>query len=303
MSGILAFLWVCLLVALASAKVTLQGKVSRTHFQNAQDPVLFNGILFIAIAGVMALVFPLTIPNTTMILSALSVSVFTFLFQTTYAMAMGCGPVSLTVLIVTFSQFITITASVILYDEKIYLTQLIGMAFLILSMFLNLKSDGENKKAMSLKWLIPTIVAMLANGVASTLQKVFGKNNVGIEGADTTFLCLIYLFAALFAFLLFTLRRHTGVHTKATMRIGKAVLLYTLAIAAILAIYQKCYMIALVEIDSAVLFPTHNGLQSLVMTFIGVLFFKDKLSKRQWLGVACGLLCIVLMNLTFGISF
>ena len=141
MSGILAFLWICLLVSLASAKVTLQGQISRTDFKNAQDPVLFNGFLFMAIAVVMALVFPLTPPHLPMVLWALSVSIFTFTFQTTYAMAMACGPVSLTVLIVTFNQFIPITASVILYGEKIYLTQLIGIVFLILSMFLNLKTD------------------------------------------------------------------------------------------------------------------------------------------------------------------
>lgn len=303
MTGILAFLWILLLVSLASAKVTLQGQISRTDFRNAQDPILFNGFLFIAIAIVMALVFPLTTPTLPMLLWALSVSIFTFTFQTTYAMAMGCGPVSLTVLIVTFNQFIPIAASVILYDEKIYLTQLIGIVFLILSMFLNLKTDKSSKQAFSPKWLLLTLAALLATGVASTVQKIYGKTNVGVEGADTTFLCLIYLFAALFAFCLYAIRRNTRKHEVATLKVGKKLILYTLIIAALLAVYQKCYMYALVQIDCAVLLPTHNGMQSLIMTFIGVLFFKDKLSRRQWIGILCGILCVILMNLSFGISF
>jgi len=106
---------------------------------------------------------------------------------------MACGPVSLTVLIVTFNQFIPITASVILYNEKIYLTQLVGIVFLILSMFLNLKTDKSSKQAFSPKWLLLTLAALLATGIASTIQKIYGKSNVGVEGADTTFLCLIYL--------------------------------------------------------------------------------------------------------------
>ena len=303
MTGILAFLWILLLVSLASAKVTLQGQISRTDFHNAQDPVLFNGILFVAIAIVMALVFPFTVPTLPMLLWALSVSIFTFTFQTTYAMAMACGPVSLTVLIVTFNQFIPITASVILYNEKIYLTQLVGIVFLILSMFLNLKTDKSSKQAVSPKWLLLTAAAMIATGIASTIQKIYGKSNVGVEGADTTFLCLIYLFAAVFAFCLFAIRRSTGKHEAATLRINKKLLLYTLIIAALLAIYQKCYMYALVKIDCAVLLPTHNGMQSLIMTFIGVLFFKDRLSVRQWIGILCGILCVILMNLSFGIHF
>jgi len=303
MTALIAFLWILLLVALASAKVTLQGRVSRTHFKNAQDPVLFNGILFLAIAGVLAIVFPLVQPNTSLLLSALAVAGFTFLFQTTYAMAMSSGPVSLTVLIVTFSQFIPITASVILYGEKIYLTQLIGIVFLLLSMFLSLKSDDGKERSVTPKWILLALVATVTCGIATALQKVFGKNNVGIEGADTTFLCLIYLFAAVLAILFYLVRRNVGTKKPASFRIGKSILLYTLAIAAILAVYQKCYMIALVEIDSAVLLPTQNGLQSLIMTFIGVLFFRDRLSLRQKFGVLCGILCIVLMNLPFGISF
>ena len=302
MSGIIAFLWICLLVLLASAKVTLQGRVSRAQFQNSQDPVFFNGILFIGISAAIALFFPLVLPNANMLLWAVAVSGFTFTFQTCYAMAMSIGPVSLTVLITTFGQFINISAGVIMYDEKIYLTQLIGVGFMLLSMFLNLKLDKDQKN-ISLKWIILSITAMLACAVANILQKHFGKLNVGVEGADTTFLSLIYLAASLFAFLFYTLRRRTGSRLKATMKLGKNVLLYTLAIAVILAIYQKCYMIALVEIDSAVLFPSQNGMQTILMTFVGVLFFKDKLSLRQWFGIASGILCVLLMNLALGPAF
>ena len=302
MTGIIAFLWICLLVALASAKVTLQGRVSRAYFQNSQDPVFFNGILFLGISVSIALFFPVVLPDTSMLLWALAVSGFTFTFQTCYALAIASGPVSLTVLITTFSQFINIASGMIMYNEKIYLTQLVGVVFMLLSMFLNLKID-KNQKNVSVKWIVLSLTAMLACAVANILQKHYGKLNVGVDGADTTFLSLIYLSASILAFLFYALRRSTGNHPKATMKIGKTVLLYALAIAVMLAVYQKCYMVALVEIDSAVLFPSQNGMQSLVMTFVGVLFFKDRLSLRQWLGIACGILCVLLMNLSFGPAF
>lgn len=302
MTGIIAFLWICILVSLASAKVTLQGRVSRAHFQNSQDPVFFNGILFLGISASIALFFPIILPDANMLLWALAVSGFTFTFQTCYAMAMASGPVSITVLITTFGQFINITAGVIMYDEKIYLTQLIGVVFMLLSMFLNLKID-KNQKNVSVKWIVLSLTAMLACAVANILQKHYGKLNVGVDGADTTFLSLIYLSASVLAFLFYALRRNTGSRPKATMKLGKTVLLFTLAIAVILAVYQRCYMIALVEIDSAVLFPSMNGMQTLVMTFIGVLFFRDRLSLRQWIGTVCGILCVLLMNLSFGPAF
>jgi len=80
---------------------------------------------------------------------------------------------------------------------------------------------------------------------------------------------------------------------------NRRVLLYALSIGVILGIYQKFYLIGLEKIDGGFLFPTYSGMQSLCMTVIGILFFKDKLSVRQIFGVACGIICVVLMNVRY----
>ena len=72
------------------------------------------------------------------------------------------------------------------------------MAEELQSLLEKINSEGI-KKAVSIKWLILALAAMASNGVATLFQKIYGKTNVGVEGADTTFLCMIYLFAALFA--------------------------------------------------------------------------------------------------------
>jgi len=288
------------LVVFASSKVTIQGRVSRIYFKNTQDTVLFNGILFLAIAALMAIVFPIIKPTPTMLLYALGVALFSFLFQTCYATAMVTGPISLTVLFACFSLFIPVTASIILYDERIYQTQIIGILFLILCMLLNLKrgKDASTPK-ISWKWLVAIALTILSNGLATILQKIYGKQSIGIAGADTTFLCVIYLFAAMFAFLFYFARRSVGTKPKSSYRIGKNLILYALAIGAILTIYQKCYIYALVKIDTAILLPTQNGLQSILMTLIGIFLFKDKLSLRQIWGIVCGIICVVLMNMPY----
>lgn len=301
MSGFFAFLLICLLVALACAKVTLQGQVSRLYYQNAQDPVLFNGVLFLAIALLLAIFFPLVLPTPALILAALSVSLFTFSFQVTYSTAMTAGPVSLTVLIVNFSLFIPVVISILFYHEPLYLTQIAGTVFLILSMLLNLKKEPKEGSQFSKKWLLLTLCAMLATGIAIALQKAYGKSFVDLPGADTTLLCLIYLFAGIFAFLFYFLRRTVSRDKPRTsMRPDKRLILFILGIAAVLTVYQKCYMYALVTIDSATLLPMQNGLQTVLMALIGACFFRDKLSRRQWLGVLCGVVCVVLMNLPYG---
>ena len=301
MSGFVAFLLICLLVALASAKVTLQGQVSRLYYQNAQDPVLFNGVLFLVIALLLAIFFPLVLPTPALVLAALSVSLFTFSFQVTYSTAMTAGPVSLTVLIVNFSLFIPVVISILFYQEPLYLTQIAGTAFLILSMLLNLKKESKDHTRVSKKWLILTLCAMLATGIAIALQKVYGKSFADLPGADTTLLCLIYLFAGVLAFLFYFLRRTVSRDKpRASLRPDKRLILFLLGIAAVLTVYQKCYMFALVTIDGATLLPMQNGLQSMLMALIGAFFFHDKLSRRQWLGILCGVICVALMNLPYG---
>ena len=57
------------------------------------------------------------------------------------------------------------------------------------------------------------------------------------------------------------------------------------------------------KIDGGFMFPTYSGMQSLGMTVIGILLFKDKLSKRQVLGVVTGISCVVLMNVRWGLLF
>ena len=301
MSGIIAFLWICLAVFLACAKVTLQGRVSRRYFRNAQDPILFNALMFATIALFLFLFFPSIRPSGHLIFSALAVSCFTFLFQTTYASAMREGPVSLTVLIANFSLFIPICVSMVLYGERLYLTQLIAIVLLVISMLLSVKSDPQNKKPITKKWILLALAAMLSTGVAAAMQKVFGKTQMTVEGADTTFLMLIYLFAAVWALACYAVRwKLFKKPLTASYKIRPRLVIGILAIAAILTVYQKCFMIAMAEIDSTLFFPTQNGMQSLLMTLIGVIFFRDKLSARQFVGVACGIACVVLMNLSLG---
>ena len=43
-------------------------------------------------------------------------------------------------------------------------------------------------------------------------------------------------------------------------------------------------------------------LQSLIMTLVGVVMFKDQLTRRQQLSVLCGIVSVVLMNLRFGFA-
>lgn len=298
MSYGIQFLLICVLVILGCGKVTLQGRVSRKLIQTSSDSVLFNAQLFVAIALVMLILFPQGGINGVGLCLAVAAGGGTFLFQTCYALGLKCGPVSLTVLIVNFSVLFMTIFCVLVYHESIYLTQLLGILCLIVSMFLSVKKDTD-EKGINGKWLALVLTAMLATSVASILMKIFVKNiGVETENSENTFVVFMYGFAAVIGFLyyLFT----TGICKKEKNTYGffnRFALLYVLMIGIVLGIYQKLYMVGMDRIDGAFMFPTYSGMQSLGMSLIGIIFFHDRLSMRQKIGIACGIACVVLMNI------
>ena len=304
MSYGLQFLVICVLVVLGCGKITLQGRVSRAHVRNASDSVLFNAKLFFVMAVVLALMLPLGPINFEGILIALAGAAATFLFQTLYALALRCGPVSLSVLIVNFGAILITAFSVITYREPVYLTHLIGIAFLVVSMLLSVKKD-ENERGISAKWLVLIFCAMLMTSLGTIIMKIFVKSyGVTMENSENTYVVWVYVFASAMAFVYYAISSHVGKRQKNTYGFfNKYVWLYALAIGIVLGVYQKFYMIGMEYIDGGFMFPTYSGMNSLLMTVIGVVLFGDKLSLRQKIGIGFGIGCVVLMNVRFMVLF
>lgn len=297
MSYGIQFLLICALVVLGCAKVTVQGSASRRFINNTSDSVLFNAELFLVIAIVMLVLFNQNSVGVTGLWLAAIAGIGTFLFQTCYALGLKSGPVSLTVLLVNFSVLFVTAFSVIAYHEHVYLTQLFGILLLVASMLLSVKRE-QSGNGISGKWLALTLVAMAASAASTIVMKIYARDiGAGIENSENTFVVLEYVFAAACAFAYYFVTTLTKKSEKSTCGFfNLKMLIYVLIIGVVLGIYQRFYMIGLEKVDGTFMFPTYAGMQSLGMTLIGIILFRDKLSKRQMIGVACGIACVVLMN-------
>ena len=295
MSYPLQFLVVLIMSLLGCAKVTLQGRASRKFFQNGADSVLFHTMLFLFVALTLVVIFPTAALTWQGFWLSVLCALFTFCYQVFYAQALKEGPVSLTVLICSFSTFLVVLYSTIAFGETLYLSHIVGMLFLILSMLLNVKQEEKEKGK---RWLFFTLAAMVSTAVGTSIIKLFGKTEAAeVAGSDITFLALSYVAAAVFAILYYTLNRWTGKKEKHTFQFSWKVLAYALAIGVVLGVFQKFYALGMQQLDAAFMMPTWYGLQTLGMTTIGIFAFGDKLCKRQKWSIVCGLACIILMNL------
>lgn len=299
-NGIAQFFIIVLLTVFACAKVTIQGRACRKYVRNTQDSVLYNTLFFASVAIALCVMFPMAAPEKSTVLLAAVSSIANVAFQVLYSVSLTMGPVSLTVLIVNFSVLIPTAMSFFAFGEKMYYTQLLGIAFLIVSMILSVnKTEGEQKA--SKKWLIFTLIALVCTGTSSSIQKLFYKTEASkTANSDITLLVLIYVFSTILAFAVYIFKAGTGKKEKSTFWFSKNVLFYAVGVGVLIAVFQKLFMFCSENIDGSFMFPTYTGLQSVSMSIIGIILFKDNLSARQKLGVACGVFSIAVMNLKIG---
>ncbi len=297
MSYSIQFLVVCALAVLGCGKVTLQGRASRKYIVNTADSVLFNAQVFAAITVVLLAVFPWGRLNKKALILGVVFGVFTVAFQIVYSLALKAGPVSLTVLIVNFSAFFIALYSVIVFGETVYLTYLIGAVLLVISMVLNVNREKDGKTG-GWKWFLMSVTAMLATSGGSIVVKIFGKTLAAeLENSDMTFMAMAYAISAVLAFAVYLIRAYAVGRERSTYGFHWGVLGYAAAVGVVLGIYQKFYAMGMEKMDASFMMPTYAGMQSLGMTVIGVLLFRDRLSPRQIVGIVCGILCVVVMNL------
>ena len=298
MNYLFQFLLIVVLAALASAKVTVQGFMSRKYISTSQDSVWFNSLLFMVIGVLFVILFPMGELNGTIVFYASIVAFTNIAFQCCYAIALRSGPVSLTVLIGNFNILLTTSFSCLFMGDSLYATQLVAIGFLIVSMFLANESKPDEKKATR-KWLILSLICMSCSATFGIGQKLFlATPQAQLPNAQPTELALSYFASGVFGFILYAFGAVKG--KKSPLKFQKAVLGYAGAIGLLLCVYQRLNSYTMSVVEGSFHFPTYAGMQSLTMTLVGVVLFKDKLTRKQLIGVACGIISVILMNMRLG---
>lgn len=294
----LQFLLICILVALACIKVIIQSRFSRGNIDSASDSVLYNGIVFATVAIFIVIFFPMQQVNGDMIFWAFLTGVSMLVFQISYTLALKIGPVSLSVLICNLNAFITILFCIITLNENVYLTHIVGMTLLVITFVLS-GSKSDNEQKVNFKWIVLVIAGFLSGGIFGSIQKYYRVVVCGGSDADSaTYLVLTYAAGTIISLILLLT---VGIKNKGVKKANKrAFLIYGALTGVVLAIFQRLNMFTVGVTDGVFMMPTYSGLQSVLMSVIGVVFFKDSLSKKQILGIICGVMCVIFMNLRWG---
>jgi uncharacterized membrane protein len=291
LEGIMNFLIILLLCTLATTKVTLQSRFGKKGLKTNSDNILFNAIVFLTAAVLFCVDIPKASFNTW--LFALSFAVLTVIFQLSYTKALSVGNVSLTVMAVNLSMRFPSLVSVIFYNESLSIMRTIGIVLTVLSFTLTV--DIKDKEKLSRSWLIFTVVAALANGGIGITQKIFGMQTFSIE--KKSFVACSYAIAFLVAIVIYLLTCSQKKENNNFKFTSNKTYIFAIAVGVILAVFQWLNTYAISIMDGSFLFPLYSGGSIILSTLVGILFFKDKLTKRQKYSITLGIIAVIIMNI------
>lgn len=212
--------------------------------------------------------------------------IFTYLLMTASTQTSG---VTVTSLSSKLSVVLPTLAGVIIFHEQLNLHVSIGILLALVALVLVL---GENRKpsgnAHKTKLLLPILI-FFGTGIGDILMKLNEQQNTA--GNMGFMIAFIYLIAMLFGIVLVVSDLIRG-----KSRWQSKNILGGVALGVINFFSTYCVFHAMRYLDNIVLFPIYNiGVVSLTALF-GWLLFKEKLTWKNYLGLAVAIIAVVLIS-------
>ena len=281
------------MIGLAVGKVLLQGVISRNYLKNPTDSALYNLIIFSSMAVLYFIFGGFRLPTLHILSYGIPYGLLIAGFQIFYTLALQRGPVSHTVLIVTFNLAIAISFGVLYCGEEITMLHIIGLTCIFLSLLLTIDFKQAKQHKFDLIWFLESVLAMSMNGIASIVVKL---QKLTYPEEDMGMLLAAYVSGACALFLI--IRYFTVVRKQPKMlALNSSRLMMILSCSVLLGCYLLLYSIGVGTISSVVFFPVVNIAPSTLLSLLGILVFKDRLTRQQVISMLFGIAATVLLCL------
>lgn len=289
----MTYLLISLMCAFGAAKATIQSAYAKSRAPSFCGSIFYNLIMFSAIS---VLFIPIAVINgfssTTLIFGIIS-GILSVAFQFFYILAFSLGKPSLVTTITNFNMFIPIFVSAIFLHEPFDEIKLIAIAVASVSIVLvTYKKKAQSGDApTSNKWLIFTFLSLISTGLASATQKVYAYEAEG-KVETFSFVAITYVTASLISLVMYLIvaAKHGAYNDK------KAASLSAAGTGLALGIFQCINTYAASVISGVVLYSLYNCSVSVLFVLVRVIFFKERLTIKQIIGIALSLVAVLLMQ-------
>lgn len=210
--------------------------------------------------------------------------------------ALQSGPMAYTMVIVSCSTVLTALSGFFFFGESLGILQIVGIAFMVGSFIFAAEKKAGEKKGSAL-WLLFCALSFICSGSIGFMQKIHQSSSH--KGELNTFLvisfAISFVFAAIMA-LIFSKKDDQPLFEKD--KNGKVIWLFIgIMVLSGLSVgaNHKLNLALSGQIPSAVFFPIVNGGNLILTTLSALILFKEKLTKKQWIGVILGVISVLFL--------
>ena len=257
----------------------------------------FNSVSSLLSAGTLAVIAlvsgSLCVPSAYTVVLGIIFGIATALCAILHMKALENGPLSYTSVICSCAMVIPALSGLLFFGEAVTALQYVGIVLMVISFVCAVdKQNGE--AGMSFKWMLLCLGSFMFSCSVGVMQKVHQssphKDELGI------FLVIAFVASALFSAVLSAYYKNGG--QQITVLSGaklKKFVLVSVVCGIGIALCNQINMFLAGVMEAIIFYPVVNGAGMLLTTAAGIIFWKEKLSKKQWFGLVTGAAAIFLL--------
>lgn len=187
---------------------------------------------------------------------------------------------------------IPISIAILCYGDNLSVAKIVGISLAIASVYLVSHKEAEGKPTQKLWWLFPLIIFVCSGIIVSSIN--YAQRYLLSENDFDAFLSTIFATAFVFGFIALIYQLTVKKEKFQLMAIPAGIILGAINFATMYFIVMALNSNIL---EPSVLFPVNNLSVLTLSTFISVLVYKEKLSSKNWIGIALSILAILILGL------
>lgn len=213
--------------------------------------------------------------------------------------ALMTGSMALTVIVLSFALVFPLFAGMAFFGESLSWLGWISIFLLLLAFIMIINPAGEEKKTISIKWIIYVSLATIGNGVGGIIIKFHRTQYPLISSSEFMIIALFGVLTVCLIMLLSEIRKNSRfiespINYKGTFL---ATTIYGLITGICNGVANLTSLILIEKIPLMALTLFGKGgifiLTFLVSTFV----FKETMTKKQKFGFLCGVLSVILLSI------
>jgi drug/metabolite transporter (DMT)-like permease len=223
----------------------------------------------------------------TLVLGALFIIVFNLMAITTQRSGLSAVSVA-----TKMSVVIPVLFGLIYYNESLGAIKLIGIGIALIAVYLT--SNKSNQRiSINRKLILLPILVFVGSGIIDTSLKFLEDTYVANNDVPL-FSAIIFLAAAIIGFIIIIIQVIKG---SFKFEIKNVIAGICLGVPNYFSIYYLVKTLRSDILESSGIFAINNVSIVMLSTFAGIFLFKEKLIRKNWIGIALAILSIILISL------